>query len=138
MSEQGPLAELNPASGPYINHHMSSRFINVHTLSHCPRRLSGSKFILIFCVTKVILRTPPRPHSTRRARLSFTGPANSLHIACNMCVLTHNETLRAVAENIVAVSQMMCSVQSQECPPVVQLPSGLWDLERRLLGMHLI
>lgn len=27
MSKQGPLAAPNPASGPYINHHMSSCFI---------------------------------------------------------------------------------------------------------------
>lgn len=53
MSKQGPLAGPNPASGPYINHHMSSGFTNMYFLSYCPSRLSGSTFILIFCVTNM-------------------------------------------------------------------------------------
>lgn len=106
MSEQGPLAGPGPASGPYINHHMSSCFINVYSLSHCPCRLSGSKINFDILRHKHAI-TVPRGQAV-------TGPANSLHTVCDVRAL-RSETSQAVAENILARPQMMCSVQSEEC-----------------------
>lgn len=106
MSKQGPLAGPNPASGPYINHHMSSYFINVYSLSHCPLRLSGCKLILIFCVTIMLLQS---------LGPDFQSLAQLIHSTlCVMRALFH-ETSQAVALNVLAVSQVKCSVQSEEC-----------------------
>lgn len=120
----GPLAGPNPASGPYINHHMSSCFINVYSLSHCPWRLSGRKLILIFCITKMLLQS---------LRSDFRSLALLIYSTLLViCVLSSVKHCR-LSLSTFWLCLWWCVQFKVRNVFSCQAAFRLWDLERRLL-----